>query len=61
MSGRGRWLDMYTDPITACGYLPGDGATDRTGGVHGDQLCITITLHSGGRTEGIIPYVIHIE
>jgi hypothetical protein len=49
------------DPITLYGYPPGDGATGRIGGVHGDRLYITIIIHSGGLTDGIILYVLHTE
>ena len=61
MSGRGRWLDIYTGHITVYGYHHGDGVTDRIGGVHGDLLYITTTIHSGDLTDGIILYALHKE
>ena len=47
--------------ITLYGYRHGDGATGRIGGVHGDPLYITIIIHSGGLTDGIILHAIHTE
>ena len=52
---------MFTDPITGDGYHRGDGVTGPIGGVLGDQWFITITIHSGGLTGGIIPYVLLTE
>ena len=61
MYGHGRWFSMYIVLTIPFGYHPGDGVTDRVGGVHGDQYIIMITMHTGGHTEVTTQYVIATE